>query len=101
MWRAGGVGVVLRGLGTDVFRYQERRVILCSYQVMQELFSHVVFDLGFTYHKRFGWGGGVYGEKMISSHGRYLRLKFHRITTQSEMRKTRSSAEVSEYTVHI
>ncbi len=71
MWRARGVGLVLRGLGADVFRYQERRVILCSYQVMQELFSHVVFDLGFTYHKRFGWGG-VYGKKMIStgSHGR-------------------------------
>jgi len=59
LWRARGVGVVLRGLGADVFRYQERRVILCSYQVMQELFSHVVCDLGFTYHKRFGCGGGV------------------------------------------
>jgi len=55
--------VVLRGLGADVFRYQERRVILCSYQVMQELFSHVVCDLGFTYHKRFGGGGG--GGKIV------------------------------------
>jgi len=69
LWRARGVGVVLRGLGADVFRYQERRVILCSYQVMQELFSHVVCDLGFTHHKRFGVGGG-YGKKMISIQGR-------------------------------